>query len=257
MDRRVQAIYRGLISIALVTLAGCAKKTNDGPPLVEDPQLVQSARDIVALIGAYDCERLPDYLPVSAEALFKSSFDQTLMAEMTDPLERACFVLGVMQEYPRSETMEVRAMSQSASSAELHLVEPAEEVGVLIDLSEPLPPARLDMVKDGGAWKLDPAWVVTQVQDQRVRQDLLTAWLGPIPPPADSGIVNGVATSTSFPSVIYGAPSENNNAYCFSALSRSGSIFMIRRETADATATYASRGSVPAECPTEGLYPSW
>lgn len=256
MDRRVQAIYRGLISIALVTMTGCAKKTPEGPPLVEDQQLVQTARDIVALIGAYDCERLPRYLPASASALFKASFDPDLMAEMTDPLERACFALGVMQQYPRSETMEVRALSQTTTSAKLHLVEPEEKEGVLIDLSEPLPPARLDMVNDGGTWKLDPAWVVVQVQDQKIRQDLLTAWLSAIPPPADSGIVSGVATSTSFPSVVYGAPSGNNNAYCFSALSRSGTLFMIRKEMADSSATYAS-GDIPGECPTEGLDLSW
>ncbi len=256
MDGRVKTIVGRLTLIAALTLGACVKKAPAGPPLVEDQQLVQSARDVVALIGAYDCERLPRYLPASAAALFKASFDPALMAEMTDPLERACFVLGVMQQYPRSETMEVRALSQTTTSAKLHLVEPEEQEGVLIDLSEPLPPARLDMVKDAGAWKLDPAWVVVQVQDQKIRQDLLTAWLSPIPPPADSGIVNGVATSTSFPAVIYGAPSGNDTAYCFSALSRSGALFMIRKEMADSSATYAS-GDIPVECPTEGLDLQW
>src|SRR5688572_10848210 len=97
---------RALTALLLV-LAACGPERPGHP--VADRVLARTARDVVALIGGYNCEMLPSFLPDGAPAFLGANIGTELMDGMQDPVERVCFVLGVVQDYPYSESMEVRA----------------------------------------------------------------------------------------------------------------------------------------------------
>jgi len=87
---------------------------------VKDPALDQTARDIVAMILGYNCDLLPRYLPSGAVESLSADIDAPLLAGMSNPIERLCFVLG-RSGYPRSETMDVSARVETQMRAVLVL----------------------------------------------------------------------------------------------------------------------------------------
>ena len=240
----------------LLVLASC--DFAEGSP-VKDPDLEQTARDVVAMIGGYNCELLPGYLAPEAEGLFRSQLDEALMDGMTDPLERVCFVLGVAHHYPSSSTMTVRLVRESGARVMLLLTDGNLEV-------------ELPMLRAGGGWKLDHDWALKQVQDLAVHQALrgfainqdsfyyagrdrftlspeeITEATHIVPDPFG----NGIATVHSPPMAVYGALGPGERSVCGSSVSRSGELFMIRA-AGDGTASYARGSSVPDSCPREAL----
>jgi hypothetical protein len=251
---------RRLLVLAVVAVGGC------GPELpgasVDDPSLVQTARDVVALVEAYNCELLPRYLPTGAPEFFRMNMPSYLMDGMEDPVERVCFVLGVVQDYPRSETMEVRSETLTDDRADLLLIE------------GPLR-ADLGLVREGDRWKVDQAWALNQVQDLAVHQSLrmfaITQdqfyYYGERRFTDDYRVLSegaqttleffqGVAGPASQPMVLYGTLGPDAQSVCGSSRSLSGELFMIRA-AGDGTASYARGTSLPDRCPGRRLRPSW
>ncbi|MFN2545498.1 MAG: hypothetical protein ABR600_13160, partial [Actinomycetota bacterium] len=150
---------RRILAALLLALAACGGGRGLPGERVEDGSLVQTARDVVAMIGGYNCELLPGYLPSGAYDFFRTSIPDALMDGMDDPMERVCFVLGVIQHYPRSETMDVRTETMTPSRADLILLDGRVR-------------AEMRFVRDGGGWKLDQGWALNQVQDLAVEQAL-------------------------------------------------------------------------------------
>ncbi len=258
-----------LIVIVFATLYACAPNKGSS---VEDAALEQTARDVVAMLGGYDCVRLPGYLPEGAEEMLRSNIDAPLLEGMADPIERVCFVLG-LQDHPRSETMEVAAVSQTRERAVLELSESGDE-GILIDLSPDLPPTRLSFVKEAGSWKLDPAWALKEVQDHIVKSDLLgfnvtqlsyfgtekrftadpeeiTRTMRTVPT-----FYAGVASNSVSENVVFASLAPDGRSICGSARSRSGELFMIRAD-ADGTTSFARGENLPNPCPGKPLDSTW
>lgn len=248
---------RHWIAAALLVLSAC--DFAEGSP-VKDPELEQAARDLVALVGGYNCELLPGFLAPEAEALFRSQIDEALMDGMVaDPLERVCFVLGVVQDYPSSTTMTVRVMAERGDRVELQLTDGSVE-------------AELPMLRTGGGWKLDHAWALKQVQDLVVHQALrlfainqdgfyyaggdrftlvpeeITEATNIVPDPFGRGI----ATVHSPPMAVYAALGPGERSVCGSSVSRSGELFMIRQDGSGAS-SYARGTSLPGDCPDKPL----
>lgn len=242
-------------------LGGCG-----GSSAPVDPALEQTARDIVAMLGAYDCERLPRYLPAGAEELFDRHIDAALLDTTPDPLERVCFVLGVIDDYPRSETMLVTITAGGPDRPLLVLEEPREG-GILGSLFAPEPSrATLALVREGREWKLDPEWALAQVQDLAVHQALRSFALAqdsfylarddftedPAELETATGtvvtFVRGVAGADSIPGIVHATLGAEAQSVCGSARSRSGELFMIRLE-AHGEASYDRGTELQRECP--------
>jgi hypothetical protein len=250
---------RRLVVAALLAVGAC------GPDLpgqaVEEPSLVRTARDIVALVEGYNCELLPGYLPTDAAAFFHANISPELMDGMEDPVERVCFVLGVIQDYPRSETMEVRAETVTETRADLILMGGGNR-------------AELQLVREVGRWKLDQAWALKQVQDLAVEQAL--RWFAIAQDGfyyyggrrftdnyqelsqshSEMEFFMGIAGLEARPMVLYAALGPNAQSVCGSSLSVSGELFMIRA-AGDGSASYARGTSLPDRCPGAPLRPSW
>jgi hypothetical protein len=224
--------------------------------------LVQTARDVVAMLGGYNCGLLPRYLPTGAASLFQANIGPELMDGMENPVERVCFVLGVIQDYPRSETMEVRAETVTDARADLILMSEGVK-------------AELRLVREGGVWKLDQEWVLKQVQDLAVEQTLRLFAISQDQFYYYGGerftdnyqelgqqthtvmeFFTGVASAEASPMVLYGALGPKAQSVCGSSLSLSGELFMIRA-AADGSASYARGASLPNRCPGTPLRPSW
>jgi hypothetical protein len=252
---------RRLLLAALLLLGACA-----GPDLpgeaVDDEELVQTARDIVALVGGYNCELLPGYLPSGSAAFFHANIGPGLMDGMDDPVERVCFVLGVVQDYPRSETMEVRAETLTEDGADLLLLGNGRR-------------AELRLVRDRHRWLIDQGWALEQVQNLGVYQALRSFaiaqdqfyYYGPkrftdnyqeLSAQTHTALefFQGIAEEGSQPMVLYGVFGPNAQSVCGSSRSLSGELFMIRA-AADGSASYARGASLPARCPGSALRPSW
>jgi hypothetical protein len=251
---------RVLVSL-LLTLAACGGPTLPGEK-IEDASLVQMARDIVAMIGGYNCELLSGYLPLGADDFFRTTIPEALMDGMHDPTERVCFVLGVIQHYPRSETMDVRARTLTESRADLILLGGTKR-------------AELQFLREGDRWKLDHEWALKQVQDLAVEQALRLFAI------AEDGFyysngkrftdsaselterthtviqfVPGIASPDAPPMLVYGALSPTGRAVCGSSRSISGELFMIR-QAADGSTSYTRGTSLPAGCAAQPLATSW
>jgi hypothetical protein len=251
---------RRILVGSLLALTSCAS----GLPgeSVEDASLMKTARDVVAMLGGYNCELLPQYLPTGATALFQANLGPELMDGMEDPMERVCFVLGVIQDYPRSETMEVRAETVTDASADLILI--GEGVK-----------AELRLVREGSMWKLDQGWALKQAQDLAVEQALRLFAISQDAFYYHGGerftdnyqelgqqthtvmeFFTGIAAPDAPPMRLYGAVGPNAQSVCGSSLSLSGELFMIRA-AADGSASYARGASLPNRCPGAPLRPSW
>jgi hypothetical protein len=248
------------IVVAVVALGACS---SDGPgKAVEDEALVQTARDVVAMLGGYNCELLPGYLTAEGQEFLRGNIAPELMDTMTDPLERVCFVLGVVQKYPRSETMEVLAQSLTAERADLLLLGGGRR-------------ADMRFLRDGAVWKLDHEWALKQVQDLAVHQAL--RWFAinedefyyyggkrftdnaqelANATHVVSAFVPGVATPEVTPMAVFASLGPNAKSVCGSSLSWSGEVFMIRA-AGDESASYARGPAVPATCPGGPLARSW
>jgi hypothetical protein len=255
---------RAAVACALVAAVGVACVSSPDPPgrEVEDEALVQTARDVVALIGGYNCELLPRYLPAGAAELFASNIGPELMDGMHDPVERVCFVLGVIDDYPASETMDVRATVLTDARADLILVGDGRR-------------ADLHLVRDSGGWVIDPRWALGRVQDLAVLQALrefaitqdefysygdkrFTASAAELTAATHSVVsfIPGVASVTSRPMWVFASLGPNAQSVCGSSRSLSGEVFMIR-QAANGTTSYARGPSVPAACPGDRLAASW
>lgn len=249
--KRIVALFLALVA--------CARGPGEA---VEDAALVQTARDVVALLGGYNCERLPLHLTADAPAFFRVHVAGELLDGIADPVERVCFVLGVVQDYPRSETMDVLAESQSASRVDLILTDGSIR-------------AELRMVRDAQGWKIEKEWALKQVQDLQVRLDLLEwaitedgyFYYGPKAftdnPTALGGVtqtvmhfVSGVAEQGSPVGLVHASLGPGAKSVCGSALSISGELFMIR-QAANGSATYTRGPELPRRCPGRPLQPSW
>jgi hypothetical protein len=227
---------------------------------IEDAALVRAARDVVAVAEGYNCELLPTHLPGGAQELFAASIGPDLMDGMQDPVERVCFVLGVIQDYPYSESMEVRAHRITEAGADLLL------------LGEGIR-AELSFVREGGAWKLDPRWALKQVQDLSVHQALRMFAINQDGfrygrdrfTESSAELSEATHTVTEFfpgiarhdlpPMYVYAALGPGARSVCGSSLSLSGELFMIRA-AADGSASYA-RGTLPSMCPGRPLGRTW
>jgi hypothetical protein len=230
---------------------------------VQDQALVQTARDVVALLGGYNCRLLPQYLTADGPDYFRLYVRDELLDGMMDPVERVCFVLGVIQDYPRSETMQVRAETQSLDRADLILTDGSVE-------------AEVRMVRDPEGWKIEKEWAVNQVRNLDVRMDLLRwaidedeyYYYGPkafTDDPAElaagtrhavAPFVPGVATSASGVGMIHASLGPRSQSVCGSVRSLSGELFMLR-QAANGSSSYARGASLPQPCPGSPLAPSW
>jgi hypothetical protein len=229
---------------------------------VEDPALEKTARDVVAMLGGYNCELLPRYLASGADAFLRGSIGPELMDTMDDPIERVCFVLGVVQDYPRSETMEVRAETRTATRADLILLGGGSE-------------AEMRFLREGKAWKLDHEWALKQVQDLAVHQALrlfaitedqfyyyggrrFTANPQELTDATRTvtSFAQGVATPAVTPLAVFAALGPNAQSVCGSSLSPSGELFMVRA-AGDGSSSYARGSVLPASCPSRPLQNAW
>jgi hypothetical protein len=249
-----------ILAAVLVSLTACSSDAPGHP--VEDPVLEQTARDVVAMLGGSNCHLLPGHLAAAGESFLRSSVTPQLMDTMTDPMERVCFVLGVVQDYPRSETMEVRAESMAGGRADLILTGNGRR-------------AELRLVRQGGEWKLDHEWALKQVQDLVVHQSLrlfalnqesfyyaagrrFTTNPGEVTEATDivASFTQGVATPEVAPMAVFAALGPDAQSVCGSSLSLSGELFMVRTAR-DGSATYARGSTLPASCPGTPLQASW
>jgi hypothetical protein len=249
-----------ILVLAFAALAACTPD-RPGEPL-EDEALVQTARDVVAMLGGYNCALLPGYLTSAGEEFLRQNIAPELMDTMSDPIERVCFVLGVVQKYPRSETMEVRAQALTAERADLLLLGGGRR-------------AEMRLLREGGAWKLDHEWALKQVQDLAVHQALRFFAINEDefyyyggrrftdnPQELTNGthtaasFVQGVATPEVTPMAVFAALGPNAQSVCGSSLSWSGEVFMIRA-AGDGSASYARGPGVPSSCPGTALARSW
>jgi hypothetical protein len=248
--------YRRILVAACVVLGACAPGQPGEP--VEDEALQRTARDVVAMLGAYNCGLLPGYLASGGESFLRASIGPDLMDSMADPIERVCFVLGVIQRYPYSETMEVRAETLTASGADLIFLGDGRR-------------AEMSFLREGGAWKLDHEWALKQVQDLVVLQNLRSFALGqnqhsgrftvdPGALAAGASTIGefglGIATAKSEPLVVYAELGPDAQSVCGSSLSRSGELFMIRA-AANGSASYARGVALPSSCPARPLDRAW
>lgn len=258
--RGLPRALKASVIAALLALVACAPGQRGKK--VGDESLVLTARDLVALLGGYNCGLLPSYLPAGAPEFFRANLGPVLMDRMKDPVERVCFVLGVIQRYPRSEIMDVRAGTLTDTRADLILLGDGEE-------------AELRFVREAGGWKLDREWALAQVQDLAVEQALrsfaitqdqfyyygdkrftddqqeVTARTHTV-----SQFGRGIAVAGGLPMVVYGALGPNAQSVCGSALSLSGELFMIR-QAADGATSYERGPSLPALCPAVAMKESW
>jgi hypothetical protein len=244
----------------LVTLAACSPDRPGEP--VEEAALEQTARDVVAMLGGYNCELLPGYLAAGGEHFLRASIGPDLMDTMEDPLERVCFVLGVIQDYPRSETMEVRAEVLTPARAHLILLGGGRR-------------AKMQLVREAGSWKVDHEWALKQVQDLPVHQALRLFAIAedeffsysdrrftanPQELTEATHTVTefwpGVATPKVRPMAVFAALGPNAQSVCGSALSWSGELFMIRA-AGNGSASYARGTALPTSCPGRPLARSW
>jgi hypothetical protein len=252
--------FRRILVAACVVLSACAPGQPGEP--VEDEALEQTARDVVAMLGGYNCGLLPGYLASGGESFLRASIGPDLMDSMADPIERVCFVLGVIQRYPYSETMEVQAETLTASGADLIFLGDGRR-------------AEMSFLREGGAWKLDHEWALKQVQDLVVQQNLRYFALSQdqyhynagdrftVDPGAlaagTSTIVEfglGIATAKAEPMVVYAELGPDAQSVCGSSLSRSGELFMIRA-AANGSASYARGVALPSSCPARPLDRAW
>jgi hypothetical protein len=250
---------RALVA-SLLCLAACSPERPGDP--VEEPALEQTARDVVALLGGYNCELLPRYLAAGAGDYLTASIGPELMDSMRDPIERVCFVLGVVQDYPRSETMEVRANAVTSTRADLILLGGGHR-------------AEMKLLREGRAWRLDHEWALKQVQDLPVHQVLRLFAIhqddfyynhgkrftvNPQDVTAATHVVAdfwpGVATTAVRPMTVFAALGPDARSVCGSALSWSGELFMIR-VAGDGSASFARGSSLPDSCPGTALARSW
>jgi hypothetical protein len=251
---------RSALVAVLVVLAACSpERPGDA---VEDKGLVQTARDVVAMLGGYNCQLLPGYLTSGGEQFLRTGISPALMDTMTDPIERVCFVLGVIQHYPRSETMEVRADSMTAERADLILLGGGRR-------------AEMRFLRDGEAWKLDHEWALKQVQDLPVHQALRLFAINEdefyyyggkrfTDSPQEltdathtvASFAQGVATPEVTPMAVFATLGPNARSVCGSSLSWSGEVFMIRA-AGDGSASYARGPAVPSSCPGTPLSAAW
>jgi hypothetical protein len=259
----VTILRRALVAsatAALLALVACAP----GQPgeKVEDESLIHAARDLVALLGGYNCALLPNFLPTGAPLFFQANIGPTLMDGMQDPVERVCFVLGVIQRYPASETMDVRADTLSDTRASLILLGDQRE-------------AELRLVREGGAWKLDREWALAQVQDLEIEQALRTFaiaqdefyYYGDRRFTDDQQVLTarthtpsqfgrGIAVAGGPPMLVFGALGPNAQSVCGSSVSLSGELFMIR-QAGDGSTSYDRGPSLPPRCPAKRMKDSW
>jgi hypothetical protein len=248
------------VAVAAVAVA-CAPSRELPGREVDDPAVVQTARDVVALIGGYNCDLLPRYLPAGAAELFTANIGPDLMDGMHDPVERVCFVLGVIDDYPLSETMDVRAGVLTDARADLILVGDGRR-------------ADLHLIRDSGRWVIDPRWALGRVQDLAVLQALrefaiaqdgfyegerrFTASATELTSATHSVVsfTPGVASPTATPMWTFASLGPDAQSVCGSSRSRSGEVFMIR-QAANGTTSYARGPSVPPACPADRLASSW
>jgi hypothetical protein len=266
MVRRGAPLARGrLVRRAAIAVVLALTACSGGAPgeSVDDEALVQTARDLVAAIEQYDCERLATYLPEDAPAYFAANIDGPLMDTSSGgPLERVCFVLGVIQQYPRAESMEIRATSQTAERVDLLLRGGSDR-------------ADLVMVRDPQGWKLQKEWALKQVQDLRVHLDLYSwamtedsyYYYGGETFTDDAAALTartqtvieftrGVATPDSPEHLVHAMLGPDAKSVCGSARSRSGELFMIR-QAADGSSSRTSGRTLPATCPAGPLRGDW
>jgi hypothetical protein len=247
--------------VMVLALSAACSPEQPGEP-VEDQGLVQTARDVVAMLGGYNCELLPGYLTSDGEQFLRTSISPALMDTMSDPMERVCFVLGAIQRYPRSETMEVRAESMTIDQADLMLLGGGHR-------------AEMRFLRQGGSWKIDHAWALKQVQDLPVHQSLRLFAINEdgfysygarrfTDNPQEvtdathtvASFVPGVATPEVTPMAVFASLGPNAQSICGSSLSWSGEVFMIRA-AGDGSASYARGPAVPASCPGRPLSGAW
>jgi len=257
------ALRAALASVVLAAVSlACASSPAPPGREVDDAALVQTARDVVALLGGYNCDLLPRYLPAGAAELFAANLGPDLMDGMNDPVERVCFVLGVIDDYPASETMDVRAAVLTAARADLILVGDGRR-------------ADLRLVRADGRWVIDARWALGQVQDLAVLQSLrefamaqdgfyavgpkrFTASAAELTAATHSVVsfTPGVASVTSSPMWVFASLGPDAQSVCGSSRSLSGEVFMIR-QAASGTTSYARGASVPPSCPAGRLAGSW
>lgn len=246
-----------VVFLAIALLPACSRAEGE----TVGPKLEQTARDVVAMIRAYNCELMPKYMAPEAEPLWRSQIHGDLLdTGISDPIERVCFVLGTL-EYPRSETMEVSERTRSKDR-------------VLLSLSDGDRSADLSLVSAGSEWKIDHDWALKQVQDLRARLNVLSVVLsidgyylerktftGIAADPTDTGNTEytfrpGLADASVAPNLVFLAVGNQGQSACVTTRSRSGEYFMARHDGEGAT-TYMRGAELPTSCPGDPLDPSW
>lgn len=213
----------------------------------------RTIRDIVASLKSYSCERFNNFLPPGAEDMFRQRIGSDLLDTMKDPVERVCFVLSLI-EFPRSETMKIRANCESSERCLLILRDPTRYLKK--DVEFPL-------VRTSDGWKVDAEWALKQVQDHAAKFSLIQFALHQqsLKDYTDQSAykstwIAGIADPFSEPGKIYVVTSSDSHSVCGSAVSQSGEYFMIRVDEKK-TISYTRDSSPPSECPDEPLLTAW
>ncbi|MCI0415297.1 hypothetical protein L0222_21195 [bacterium] len=212
----------------------------------------RTMRDIVASLKSYSCERFNNFLPAGAEDMFRQRISADLLDTMKDPVERVCFVLSLI-EFPRSETMVIRANCESADRCLMILHDPDRFVKDV----------KFPVVRTSDGWKVDTDWALKQVQDQAAKFSLtlLASDQQSLKDYTDQSAykstwIPGIADPFSEPGKVYVATSSDSRSICGSAVSHSGEYFMVRVDETKKI-SFARGSSPPPDCPDKPLSTTW
>jgi hypothetical protein len=224
-----------------------------------DSERDKTVRDIVAALLAYDCGRFKGYLPEKGADLLRERIRPEILNTIKDPVEKACFVLG-LAGYPRTETMRIETRSAQGDHATVAI--PGGRSGTIL----------VHLVSEGGRWKVDPDWALKEVRDYEARMALLAFAMtiesyAALRAFTDDSRELGRKTSTiatfekgmaepfSRPGSVYALLSPSRDAVCASSRSESEEFFMIRQDTKGAS--YFRGKTLPGECPSAPLSRAW